>query len=252
MESTSDEFRFAAARAGLEHDFVVRDFVRLLAVDIILALTVRLLGGLGFLPTGDSRVYAALTAKIVFGCYLFWMIFPLRGAWPRIAAGSWGRWQAWAVFVPLYFATFYFLNTPLQLFNHWVMSVVYGWFGLEFAPTPQLALWFALEGGLGTVAWALLVFFIVIVGPILEEIAFRGIGLAACSRVWGIPAAVAITTVVFGLYHHSLQLIIPTACLGLLFCLARVYSGSLRCAAAMHIIHNLTALLYNAWQEGLL
>jgi len=79
---------------------------------------------------------------------------------------------------------------------------------------------------------------VVILGPVVEEIFFRGFTYNAIKKRWGVRSAMALTAVVFAGLHANLIGFLPIAALG--FLLAYVYekTGSLIPSITIHILHN--------------
>lgn len=79
--------------------------------------------------------------------------------------------------------------------------------------------------------------------PVFEELYFRGFLFRAFESAWGGPAAVAATSVYFGLVHVQYDFYGMATALGLgaLLGLARLRAGSTRVSIAMHCLINLAA-----------
>lgn len=98
--------------------------------------------------------------------------------------------------------------------------------------------------------------FAVTLGPVCEELAFRGFLLPLLVRSFGAAAGILISGVTFGLMHGpqyawSWKHLALISLAGCVFGVVRVVTGSTAAAAAMHAGYNLTffvAYLYQ-WQE---
>jgi len=101
----------------------------------------------------------------------------------------------------------------------------------------------------------LLVFAMVVVAPIYEEVIFRGILWSAiaeqftapsCSVHHGAIVASIVTSLIFAIIHvqYGIYEISTIVVLALIFCYARIKSGSLLLPIALHIINNGAAM----WQ----
>jgi len=97
--------------------------------------------------------------------------------------------------------------------------------------------------------------FAVTLGPICEELAFRGFVLPLLTRSMGPVYAVLLTSVVFALLHgpqygwswrHVLLITLASAA----FCVVRLRTGSTFAAAAMHMTYNLTFFIAYVAQEN--
>lgn len=89
--------------------------------------------------------------------------------------------------------------------------------------------------------------FVVAVGaPVLEEIAYRGIGLGCLlSRGWNALGSAVLVTLLFALAHLHLTpaALVPIFVTGLFFAWLRIRSGSLAPCIAAHMAANVSVLL---------
>lgn len=84
---------------------------------------------------------------------------------------------------------------------------------------------------------------VVVLAPLVEEIWFRGIGMAGFLKKTGSPLrAVLWTSVIFGLLHGPSRFIFTTV-FGVLLAVVRFRSNSLYCCMAVHALHNFLALI---------
>ncbi|MCC8107603.1 MAG: CPBP family intramembrane metalloprotease [Planctomycetes bacterium] len=234
-----------------DNGFIARDIVRFIAVDIILICAVRLADWLGLIHEVNQYVIIMLGSKVVLFAYLFWLVAARRQALPATGVTSPGRWWAWPLGAVIYAGCY-----PLLLFvnraNAYLMEALYGYFGWVYNPNPQEVLLYLFAGVLDTPVLLLLLFFTLMAGPFMEELAFRGVGLDAYQRTSGTVTAVVVTSLLFGLFHFDLILVLPLAFLGAVFAAVRLVSGSLWVAAAIHSLHNTVTLLILAYQLGFL
>ena len=84
---------------------------------------------------------------------------------------------------------------------------------------------------------AVLLAYLCVLGPILEETLFRGMILQSL-RPWGDRLAIIVSAVLFGLAHLNLYQGLPAVLLGLLFGFVTVKTGSIVPSAIMHILYN--------------
>lgn len=230
--------------------FLTRDIIRFFAVDIVLLLLLRLLSWWGLFTTPDVYVAAMLLSKLVLFCYLVWIIRDRREAWPETGATSAGRWWAWPLAAALY-AGYYQMIPLVGNINHILMVRLHQWAGWVYVPEPQDVMLYIFADVLGGPMRVVLVFFTIIAGPIMEELAFRGVGYDAYRRTIGTGGALVWTSLLFGLYHFRLDLIIPLGLLGLLFGAVRAFSRTLWCPVFLHCLHNGVALWAMARELGL-
>ncbi len=81
------------------------------------------------------------------------------------------------------------------------------------------------------------------VAPIVEELMYRGLGLAVTRDRWGMWPAIAITSVAFGLAHGLLVALPVLTIFGVVLALVRERTQSLYPAVLLHAIFNGMALL---------
>ena len=81
--------------------------------------------------------------------------------------------------------------------------------------------------------------FVAIVGPLIEEVFFRGFAYKAFRTRFGVRSAMIVTALLFAFLHMNLVSFLPIFILGL--CLAYLYetTGSLVPSMTLHMIHNL-------------
>lgn len=83
--------------------------------------------------------------------------------------------------------------------------------------------------------------------PWVEEVCFRGFLYDGLERRWGVRAAVAGSTVLFGLAHIEMQSVVPnlmlTGFIGLLLALLRQRTGDLRLSFALHALNNALSVI---------
>jgi membrane protease YdiL (CAAX protease family) len=87
----------------------------------------------------------------------------------------------------------------------------------------------------------MVIFFLVagIIGPVAEEVLFRGI-IYGFFRRWGVLAALIISSVIFVLAHSTLSVIpVPQIIGGIIFAIAYEKEGSLIVPITIHILGNM-------------
>ena len=85
----------------------------------------------------------------------------------------------------------------------------------------------------------------VILGPIAEELLFRGVLFSAIMRRWGIWAAIILPSILWSLTHFQYEpMVIVAFCgAGILLAVIRWKSGSLYVPLALHAAYNLAVVL---------
>lgn len=236
-----------AAPAG----FQSRDVIRFLAVDIILVLCLKLLLNLGVFPTVNIYIISILASKLLLLCYLLWLVKARPDGWRAAGARSLGRWWSWPLALAIYAAAYPGLLW-LSRANEEIMALLYGLAGWHYVPQAQdvVALIFNDSGVIAGSLRLVLVVFAVIIGPWMEELAFRGVGLDGFRKGGGLFGAVIWAGILFGIYHFSFNLLLPLSALGILFGVVRSISGSLWCCTFYHCLHNALALGITAYELG--
>lgn len=237
-------------RTDNDAGFQTRDLVRFFVVDIILVLLVRILLDLNVFPSVDSYVAAILVSKTGLFLYLVWLVRERRRAWPATGVTRLGPWWALPLAVALYAAAYPLLDVVADA-NDFLMLRLHDALGWVYAPRPQDVVFFIFEDILRTPTRIALIAFTVLFGPFMEELAFRGVGLDAARRRHGVVWSLVWTSLLFGLYHFTLHLVIPLAALGLLFGILRVGARSFWAALLAHVIHNTFVLLTMAHNMGI-
>ncbi len=199
-------------------------------------------------PRASAAAFAQL--GLAFGCVLlvgaqFWAglaaLVALGCAWPpqvalrplaarRVLLAYLPFAVGWLAFVVAYLRVLHALGQPLS----------------PQGPLQQLA-----EHGTGLDGFALLVFGIVVVAPVLEEVVFRGYLFTALATVLPMWAVQAVTALLFGLVH-GLAYALPIAVLALLFGWLRQRHRALGPPILAHAVHNgITVLLAILWPAHL-
>jgi uncharacterized protein len=86
-----------------------------------------------------------------------------------------------------------------------------------------------------------------IIGPLFEEVVFRGLMVERLGAKYGYSGAVIFSSVLFGFLHID---VIGAALFGFAMCLLYLKTGSLLAPVLIHMINNLLAILmvYSSWQ----
>lgn len=239
------------APAPAERGFLIRDLLRFFVVDVIIILILRLLLGLGVFSVLDHYVLAVLGGKAVLFLYLLWLIRERRGAWAQTGAATAGVWWAWPLSLVIYAGSYPFLIWADRL-NRYLVRVASEWAGLEYEHAHQEVMFLIFGDFVDPPVRMLLVFFAVFAGPFMEELAFRGMGLDAFRRRFGTAWAVVWTSLFFGMYHFSLQIVLSLSLIGGVFAAARLLSRSLWCSIFVHCLHNMGVLCIMAYNLGVI
>jgi membrane protease YdiL (CAAX protease family) len=86
---------------------------------------------------------------------------------------------------------------------------------------------------------AVMIVMVVLLGPIVEEIVFRGILLHRFAHKWGARKAIVVSSIIFGLLHAD---ILGHAVFGIVLSLIYIRTASLWLPIAIHVLNNALAL----------
>jgi len=130
---------------------------------------------------------------------------------------------SYLAFLPLLFVLLLVLITISAVFN--------------YQPPPQLLFkLFLEEKRLWLLIYSTLV--VIALGPLVEEVFFRGFVYNALKRKWGRPSAMVLSSIVFAALHGNLIGFLPIVALGLLLVYMYEKTGSLIPSITIHILHN--------------
>jgi membrane protease YdiL (CAAX protease family) len=207
--------------------FVLVEFVYLLIANLF-----------PFLILGDGRpspsmlvALAAVPTVAAAGLAVF--ITKVRGNGPRVDLRL--KWSIRDLGLGLVFGVggFLFLTAPA--------AIVYV---LIFGDGATSAVSAVFSGVRTSWTWAVVVFLLIaFVGPICEEIVYRGLLWGAVDWRWGRWAAFTVTTVVFALAHLEPERIPLLLVAAIPLGLARLYTGSLLSSIVAHQVTNLLPAL---------
>jgi membrane protease YdiL (CAAX protease family) len=126
----------------------------------------------------------------------------------------------------------------LSVLMLWVQALI--WFDVDLLVPPDTAQKALDEAGGSIVVTIILVG---ILGPIAEEVFFRGFVLPGLIKRFGIGRSLLISSLVFGLFHIDPGAIVPTFALGLALGWVYLKTGSIWPAMFAHGLHNTVAVL---------
>lgn len=82
-----------------------------------------------------------------------------------------------------------------------------------------------------------------LIGPVLEEIIFRGIVLKRLSKMMKLPAAVILQALIFGVIHFNITQGIYAFFLGIIIGVIYIWFDSIWAAIAVHVFFNATSVM---------
>lgn len=140
--------------------------------------------------------------------------------WKNIKTGLWGYLAA----LPILLLSLVILSGIIQL--------------LAYEPAPQNVVQIYLKKS--TDPYILyFTLFVAGLGPVIEEIFFRGFAYRAFRKKWGFFGASAATSVVFAAFHMNIVAFLPIFVLSMFLCYLYEETGSLIPSMTAHMLHNL-------------
>ncbi len=131
---------------------------------------------------------------------------------------------------------------PIVLIGLAILAISH-MFGGE--PIQQQSLKMLVEPGPATWRKGFLIFSTLVLSPIMEEFAFRGVVLTVLSKKRGLVTAVALSSIFFGAIHANLAAFLPLSCVGACFALGYIATGRIAVPIIMHATFNAMSILLN-------
>lgn len=122
-----------------------------------------------------------------------------------------------------------------------IITFILRMFGLE-SPTADLTATTSLPANL------LMYFYACLLGPVLEELLYRGV-LLQSMRKYNEKFAIFLSAAIFGLMHENYQQFILGFLVGIPLAVVTIKSGSLIPAIFTHIIVNTSGIFFNCWMQ---
>ena len=126
----------------------------------------------------------------------------------------------------------------LIILMFWIAAL--NWLKLDFLLPPDTAQQVMDKAGGNLIATLILVG---IVGPIAEEIFFRGFVLPGLVKRFGVTQSLLLSSLLFGIFHFDPGAIVPTFILGLALGWVYLKTGALWPAIFAHGLHNSLAIM---------
>jgi membrane protease YdiL (CAAX protease family) len=140
-------------------------------------------------------------------------------------------------FKPYLFAVgIWLIGITVLLF--WVQALI--WLGVDALLPPDTAKQ-ALDEARGSIVITIVL--VGVLGPIAEEIFFRGYVLPGLIKRFGLARSLLLSSLLFGLFHIDPGAIVPTFALGLTLGWVYLKTGSIWPAIFAHGLHNTMAVL---------
>lgn len=141
----------------------------------------------------------------------------------------------WGITCYLMFLPLYFLTNILVVKLSQILTI-------DLKPQDVFSL-LTQTSGFSPAQLRLLVLFVAVIGPLVEEIFFRGFLYRALKRKMGVSFALLISAVLFSLIHFNVMVFFPILWLGIILGLLLEKTGSLIPCVIMHIMVNSISLM---------
>ena len=83
-----------------------------------------------------------------------------------------------------------------------------------------------------------LTFFVALLGPVMEEVLFRGFAFAGLKKRFGVLGGACVSSAAFAAMHMNWAVFVPVFVLGMILTYLYEHSGSLVPSITLHILHN--------------
>lgn len=133
-----------------------------------------------------------------------------------------GFWSYWGI-VPILLALLFLTSVLAKAFSY------------DLPAQTVVEIYLRESRGRALVFFTLLV---VVLGPIFEEIIFRGFAYTALRTRCGTPVAMTLTALIFSVVHLNLAAFLPIFFLGLFLAYLYEKTGSLVPSMTAHVLHN--------------
>jgi membrane protease YdiL (CAAX protease family) len=181
-------------------------------------------------PTDALYRYSTAIGSIFIYCVLFLILLWIAHGLPARDFFALHRPASWPRALGLALAAFVTIFVGVGLIL-WALDA-----GGEQGLTPDS--WDSSKAG----AYAANFVAIAVVGPIVEELMYRGAGMTLLAR-YGTPCAVLVTAVAFGLGHGLLLALAALVYFGLVVAVLRLKTGSIYPCILVHFLFNATSLV---------
>ena len=136
---------------------------------------------------------------------------------------------------------------PILLSVVFLTTAIFKIFNIPVEPQPILVI---LERENDVFTLIYMGFFTMFLGPILEEIFFRGFAYTVFRKRLGILGGIVLSAAFFAYLHSNLAGFFPIFCLGMLLAYIYEKTGSLISAITVHIIHNSATFAFLLFLKG--
>lgn len=232
---------FAHERKGSVHALSVRDVAYYFAWVECLITAVSLLAEL-FVPAAiKGFVQQHLLPIAPHSIMIIAFLFLFRGHFARygLRGASLGGWVQMVAAVGGLYGLVYFFLDP------WVTEPVARYFSLELVSWREesIAREIGEAGRSGLLAILSQGLLVGVIGPIGEEVMFRGVLQQTLAERIGHPVSVILTSLIFALFHVDVVMFAPLLVLGLILGILRAVFQSLWAPILFHVVNNSVSVI---------
>lgn len=130
-----------------------------------------------------------------------------------------------------------------------LISIVCDRIGYKPPPHPLVSV-FLKEEKLSFILYA--IFLSALIGPVVEEVFFRGFAYSAIKKKVGVGWAILISSAIFALVHMNLFSFLPVMWLGIAMAYLYEKTGSLIPSITLHVIHNSILICFVLLVKGVI
>lgn len=141
----------------------------------------------------------------------------------------------------------YCMCLPWVLLSAFLTKVIFEYFQWNLVPQPMIQQLSRVEGWLNWLSIFLLVGFI---GPLLEEVVFRGFLFTWLRQRMGMASGLLVQAFIFAVIHSHAASLFGLFCLALLLGLTYVYTRRMMACVWAHAFFNTMTLLYTVLSVG--
>lgn len=216
----------------------------LLLIYIFLSLVLGMgLGSfIGYLPVSFlHKLVLMMLAVYLLSLFVIVIVFLIGKAWLKVPLGKLFRnkisFKTWGLSTSFMFGTSFFVAYFVNLVNLLLSRL----FGVSMSGS-------SLELGPFSFSTFLILIYVVVLGPLFEELLFRGLILRTLDK-YHRGFAVLVSSLLFGMLHMNLQQGIVTFAVGCVLGYVSLKHDSLLLPIGMHIANNLVMVLitYLSW-----
>ncbi|MBI4971997.1 MAG: CPBP family intramembrane metalloprotease [Candidatus Omnitrophica bacterium] len=216
---------------------IIKSVIYVISAGVILSVVLGVVQGALFQKEKTHENVLLIVHTVLVDIFILWfMIYSVTHTFGERLSALGFRFKKWGQDLWLGILG-YTAILPIVLIVMGTLVVLAGLIHYEPAPHPLVEL-FVEEDYKNPALIYFSIFLACTIGPIIEEIFFRGWCYPAFKKQWGQKWAMVISSAFFAAIHNSLFAFLPIFVLGLIFAYVYEKRGSLIPSIVMHIAHN--------------